>query len=189
MIGGIASSIPGIISGGSIGGMASSIPGMIGSAAGVIGNVGSIFGGMFGDQQPGSIPGKPNGSIFGQSPSGDTAGVGNLFSETTNQGAFNKEPSLPDSSSELTPSLTTNGNMIEDMSTSLDSSKQELMLPPSQDSSQPIVVNGGGGGGGGSSGGVSESNPSVGGVMGVDIGVRNEEATLLRAQFGSVRIV
>ena len=62
------------------------------------------------------------------------------------------------------------------------------MLPP--ETQETVVTNNQ------SSGAVPQSNgtasnqtPSTGGVMGIDIGVRNEEASLLRAQFGSVRIV
>ena len=76
------------------------------------------------------------------------------------------------------------------MSKDVEAGKEEMMIPTG--GGEPVVVNAGGGGGGGAGGGGggnSQDNPSSTGVMGIDIGVRNEEATLMRAQFGSVRIV
>ena len=94
-----------------------------------------------------------------------------------------------DQSASLMPSLKNDGMSLESTTQSVQTGKEEMMAP-----SEPTIINAGGGGGGsggggGGGGGNSQSNPSSAGVMGVDIGVRNEEATLLRAQFGSVRVV
>jgi hypothetical protein len=94
-----------------------------------------------------------------------------------------------DKSASLIPSLKNDGMSLESTTQSVQTGKEEMMAP-----SEPTIINAGGGGGGsggggGGGGGNSQSNPSSAGVMGVDIGVRNEEATLLRAQFGSVRVV
>jgi len=95
------------------------------------------------------------------------------------------------SSASLMPSVSTDGFSLEGMSKDVEAGKEEMMMPTG--GGEPVVVNAGGGGGGSGGGGGggsgSQDNPSSTGVMGIDIGVRNEEATLMRAQFGSVRIV
>jgi hypothetical protein len=93
-------------------------------------------------------------------------------------------------SASLMPSVSTDGFSLEGTTKSVETGKEEMMMPSSGEGGQsPVVINSGGGGGAGGGGGNSQSNPSSAGVMGIDVGVRNEEATLLRAQYGSVRIV
>ena len=81
------------------------------------------------------------------------------------------------------------GNKLESLSKSVQSTKEEIMIPPEQ---SPVVVQGGGGSGASGPGGGAQqaaSNPPSSGTMGIDVGVRNEEPTLLKAQYGSIRVV
>lgn len=116
------------------------------------------------------------------------------FNESNDVGVkslFAGETSPKTESASLIPSPSTDGFSLEGATQSVQTGKEEMMMPSSGEGESPIVVNGGGGGGagGGGGGGNSQSNPSSAGVMGIDIGVRNEEASLLRAQYGSLRIV
>jgi hypothetical protein len=77
------------------------------------------------------------------------------------------------------------GANLEGMSKSVQAGKEDRAAPSDQ---APTVINQSGGrGGGGGGGGEAPSSPS--GSMGLSIPVRNEEPTLLAAQFGSVRVV
>ena len=138
-----------------------SIPGTLGMVGGLMNSVSSISN-IFG--------GNNNYTSYPQTDLSKT--------QTFNESKLN--------TSEMTPLLKTNGQALEGMSSAIEEGKQELMLPA--EASEPVVVNNQSGGAS-SEGGGSNQTASSGGVMGVDIGVRNEEASLLRAQFGSVRIV
>ena len=166
------------------------IQGALGSLGSVVGmgqNIGNMGGiqGMMGQQSPMlSGIGDNISSFFG----GDSDSKYSSIKEPIiNEKYLNQDISKTDYAS-LIPSPSTDGFSLEGMSKDVETGKEEIMTPSG--SNEPVVVNAGGGGAGGSGGGGnSQSNPSSSGVMGIDVGVRNEEATLLRAQYGSVRIV
>ena len=148
--------------------------------SGIGDSIGNFFGGMFGSS--GSAPStsgdisastKKVGQTLGSTPYVSDMGIG------SDSAAINSKYSMIEDS-------TKRGFSLENMTRSVETTKEENMIPP--EPSAPVNIQQGGGGGGGSSGG-SADNPPSGGVMGMDIGVRNEEPTLLRAQYGSVRIV
>jgi len=141
-------------------------------------SIGNFFGGMFGStpSQSGDISAssKKAGQALGSTPFVSDMGIG------SDSAAINAKYSTVEDS-------TKRGFSLENMTRSVETTKEENMTPP--EPSAPVTVQQGGNGGGGMSGGSSSDNPPSGGVMGMDIGVRNEEPTLLRAQYGSVRIV
>ena len=148
--------------------------------SGIGDSISNFFGGMFGSS--GSAPStygdisastKKVGQALGSTPYISGVGIG------SDSAAINSKYSMIEDS-------TKRGFSLENMTRSVETTKEENMIPP--EPSAPVNIQQGGGGGGGSSGG-SADNPPSGGVMGMDIGVRNEEPTLLRAQYGSVRIV
>lgn len=188
-VGSVAGSIEGIKNMGKYGMGGGGILGGISAASGVVGAAGNIYNAMGGlGQVLGGIGGNSTPEKGGKGffeGIGDS--IGNLF------GGNEEKPSISsldigDDSASLSKSLMNDGMMLESTTQSVQAGKEEMMTPTS---SEPTIVNAGGGSGGGGSGGGgnSQSNPSSDGVMGINIGVRNEEATLLRAQFGSVRIV
>jgi hypothetical protein len=92
----------------------------------------------------------------------------------------------PENTSQLIPPSQreiTQGATIDSVSRNINTIKQETALQPQQ----PIVVNQGGSGG--STRSKNEKTPSNEGVMGMEIGARSNEPTLLKAQYNSVRPV
>lgn len=77
------------------------------------------------------------------------------------------------------------GAKLEGLTTTVASAKEERMVPQE---SQPTIINNGGGGQS-QPAGAGSGTPTPDGVMGIDIGVRTDEPTLLRAQYGSIRTV
>lgn len=182
--------------GGLLGGINAASAGI--GAAGSIFNAGKgIFGGLSNNSRTSTKQSNGKGffegigdnisSFFGgenSSKSISTKGIGD------DSAAINEKYLNKDISASLIPSPTTDGFSLEGATKSVETGKEEMMMPSSGEGESPVVINSGGGGGAnGGGGGNSQSNPSSAGIMGIDIGVRNEEATLLRAQYGSVRIV
>ena len=194
-IGNVISSVQTAKNMGNIGG--GGILGGINAASGVMGAVGSIFNAAQGlgsispiNQQPSSggfLSNMGNGieSLFGfgndDKKSVSSKGIGD--------GVISMKENEKIDSAALIPSPSTDGFSLEGTTQSVQTGKEEMMMPSSGEGEAPIVVNGGGGNSSGGGGGNSQANPSSAGVMGIDIGVRNEEASLLRAQYGSLRIV
>ena len=113
------------------------------------------------------------GKFLGESPQVSSMGIG------SDMASINSKYSM----SNDVPSL---GGKLESLSKSVESTRQEMMIPPEP---APVVVQGGGGASGGGGGASASDNPPSSGTMGIDIGVRNEEPTLMRAQYGSIRVV
>ena len=148
--------------------------------SGIGDSISNFFGGMFGSSEStpftsGDISAstKKVGQALGSTPYVSDMGIG------SDSAAINSKYSMIEDSPKR-------GFSLENMTRSVETTKEENMIPP--EPSPPVTIQQGGKGGGGISGG-SADNPPSGGVMGMDIGVRNEEPTLLRAQYGSVRIV
>lgn len=74
------------------------------------------------------------------------------------------------------------GLAIDSISRNISESKQEMATQPQQ----PIIVNQGGGGGG-QSRSKTQKTPSNESPMGIEVGARSNEPTLLKAQYNSVR--
>jgi len=110
-----------------------------------------------------SLPSSPNVSSLGAG--SDSAAINAKYS------MFQETPST--------------GAKLEGLTTTVASAKEERMVPQE---SQPTIINNGGGGQSQPAAG-GTGTPSPDGVMGIDIGVRTDEPTLLRAQYGSIRTV
>ena len=103
------------------------------------------------------------------------------FSE---QDVANLRPAPTNVAELLKPSATdiTQGLAIDSISRNISESKQAMANQPQQ----PIIVNQGGGSGG-QSRSKTQKTPSNESPMGIEVGARSNEPTLLKAQYNSVR--
>ena len=209
-----ATQIPNATRGGGILGGINAAQGIIGASQGIIngvgnaiGSAGGMLGGLFSspnkigknlDSTPDS--GKSSGfdwnmlNPFSSSSSSEVSTTPNKIGQSlgttpyvSSLGAGSDSAAINSKYSQEN-TVSSMGTKLSELTKSVESTKQEMSIPPEQ---SPVVVQGGGKGGSGPGGGgnTQATNPPGSGTMGIDVGVRNQEATLLKAQYGAIRVV
>ena len=190
--GGLGSSIGGGLGSSIGGGLGSSIAGGLGSIAGGLGSIAGGLGSSIGGGL-GSIAGGL-GSIAGGLESSIGGGLGSiadglgLIEESPTPSLTSDSVETPMMGETLPALQTDNSNLDTSTSSQLNAQSSSTGIGSPSGGEMPSMGSGGSSGGGSMKKGNAKKGSSSG-AMGVEIGLRNEESILQKAQYGIVRIV